>query len=54
MERAILFDLTMWEINCHQHITPRHDEEMLELVNRKLIQRVAELEQEMAALKAGN
>lgn len=54
VERAILFDLTMWEINCHQHITPRHDEEMLELVNRKLIQRVAELEQEMAALKAGN
>jgi predicted pyridoxine 5'-phosphate oxidase superfamily flavin-nucleotide-binding protein len=54
VERAILFDLTMWEVNCHQHITPRHDEEMLQMVNQKLIQRVAELEQEMAALKAGN
>jgi len=53
VERAILFDLTMWEINCHQHITPRHDEEMLQLVNNKLIRRVAELEQELASLRAG-
>lgn len=53
VERAILFDLTAWEVNCHQHITPRHDDEMLELVNAKLIQRVAELEQENAVLRSG-
>lgn len=52
VERAILFDLTAWEVNCPQHITPRHDEEMLQLVNQKLIQRVAELEAEVARLNA--
>jgi len=52
IERAILFDLTAWEVNCPQHITPRHDEEMLHLVNQKLIQRVAELEAEVARLNA--
>lgn len=52
VERAILFDLTMWEVNCHQHITPRHDDEMLEMVNGKLIERIGALEAEVARLKS--
>lgn len=51
VERAILFDLKAWEVNCPQHITPRHDEEMLHLVNDKLLRRVAELEAEVERLK---
>ncbi|WP_417518734.1 pyridoxamine 5'-phosphate oxidase family protein [Minwuia sp.] len=54
VERVIRFDLKAWEINCHQHITPRHDEEMLQMVNQKLLQRVADLEREIEALKTNS
>lgn len=52
VERALLFDLKAWDVNCPQHITPRHDEAMLQMVNGKLLQRLAALEAENAELKA--
>ena len=53
VERAILFTLDAWDVNCPQHITPRHsDDEILALVV-PLKSRIAELEAEVAALRAG-
>ncbi len=53
IERALLFDLEAWDINCKQHILPRYDEEILQQVVAKLTGRIAELEAEVAELKAG-
>jgi predicted pyridoxine 5'-phosphate oxidase superfamily flavin-nucleotide-binding protein len=50
-ERAIVFDLEAWDVNCRQHITARYTEaEMAPAVN-KLIARIKELEEEVARLK---
>ena len=50
-QRAIVFTLEAWDVNCRQHITPRYSEaEMAPAVN-KLIARVKELEEEVARLK---
>ena len=52
-QRAIVFKLEAWDVNCRQHITPRYTEaEMASAVN-KLIARIKELEEEVARLKAG-
>ena len=51
-ERAILFTLEAWDVNCPQHITPRFtDDEILALVS-PLKARIAELEAEVSSLKA--
>lgn len=51
-QRAILFDLEAWDVNCRQHITARYTEaEMAPAVN-KLIARIKELEEEVARLKS--
>ncbi len=51
-ERAILFNVEAWDVNCPQHITPRYtDDEILALVS-PLKLRIAELEAEVASLKA--
>jgi len=51
-ERAILFTVSAWDVNCPQHIAPRYDEETVRLATAKLSERVAELERENAALRA--
>jgi predicted pyridoxine 5'-phosphate oxidase superfamily flavin-nucleotide-binding protein len=53
-QRAIVFTLEAWDVNCRQHITPRYSEaEMAPAVN-KLIARIKELEEEVERLKGEN
>jgi predicted pyridoxine 5'-phosphate oxidase superfamily flavin-nucleotide-binding protein len=52
VERAILFHVAAWDMNCHQHITPRYTERRLAPVIEKFQARIAELEAEVARLKA--
>ena len=50
-QRAIVFTLEAWDVNCRQHITARYSEaEMAPAVN-KLVARIKELEEEVARLK---
>ena len=51
-ERAILFAVAAWDVNCPQHIAPRFDEATIALVTRKLTDRIAALEAEVAQLRA--
>jgi predicted pyridoxine 5'-phosphate oxidase superfamily flavin-nucleotide-binding protein len=52
-QRAIVFTLEAWDVNCNQHIIARYSEaEMTPAVN-KLIDRIKELEAEVARLKTG-
>ena len=47
-ERAIVFTIEAWDVNCPQHITPRYsDDEILALI-APLKHRIAELEAELA------
>jgi predicted pyridoxine 5'-phosphate oxidase superfamily flavin-nucleotide-binding protein len=50
-ERAIVFRLEAWDINCRQHIVPRYTEAEIAPAIDKLAQRIKELEQELARLK---
>ncbi|MDJ0942680.1 MAG: pyridoxamine 5'-phosphate oxidase family protein [Kiloniellales bacterium] len=50
-ERAILFTVEAWDVNCPQHITPRFTEEDLAPGIGKLKARILELEAEVARLK---
>ncbi len=50
-ERAFIFTITAWDVNCPQHITPRYDEDMVRRVTEKLTARVGELEAENVLLK---
>jgi hypothetical protein len=50
-QRAIVFDLDAWDVNCQQHIIARYSEaEMAPAVN-KLVERIKELEEEVEMLK---
>ncbi len=50
-QRAIVFALEAWDVNCQQHITARYSEaEMAPAIN-KLVARIKELEEEVAALR---
>jgi len=51
-ERAIVFNIEAWDVNCPQHITPRYTEDVIGRVVEKLQHRIAELEAEVARLKA--
>lgn len=52
-QRAVVFTLEAWDINCTQHIVPRYSEaEIAPAVNR-LVARIEELEKEVARLKGG-
>ena len=51
-ERAILFTVEAWDVNCPQHITPRYTEDEILALESPLKQRIAELEAEVAALQA--
>lgn len=50
-ERAIVFDIEAWDVNCPQHIRPRHTSEQVESLVGELRGRVAELEGELARLR---
>ncbi len=50
-ERAILFTVEAWDVNCPQHITPRFTEADLAPGIGKLKARIQELEAEVARLK---
>ena len=53
-ERAIVFHLEAWDINCPQHITRRFDEDDVVPKVRELQARVQVLESELAAIKDSN
>ena len=48
---AIVIDISAWDANCPQHITPRFTERDLKPVVQELTDRIAELQAELAALK---
>ena len=52
-ERAILFTIEAWDVNCPQHIHRRFPDREIAPVLEKLQQRVSELEGELATLREG-
>ena len=52
-QRAIVFTLEAWDINCTQHIVPRYSEGEIAPGINKLVARIKELEEEVERLKAG-
>ncbi len=52
-ERVILFEVEAWDVNCPQHIPPKLDAGDVAAVVQQLQGRIAELEQQNAALRAG-
>src|SRR4051812_24253766 len=51
-ERAILFTIEAWDVNCSQHITARLSEAEVEAMASTIQQRFAALQQENARLRA--
>ena len=51
-ERAILFTLEAWDVNCSQHITARFTENEIAQATAPLLERIARLETENARLRA--
>ena len=49
-ERAFLFEVEAWDVNCPQHITPRYSEAEIAPALAKLQARIVELEAEVARL----
>ncbi len=50
-ERALIFEVEAWDVNCPQHITPRYTEEDIGHATAAMRARIAELEAENAALR---
>ncbi len=50
VERAILFDLEAWDVNCQQHIVARYTEEEIAPSVDRLVARIAELEEQVRFL----
>jgi uncharacterized protein len=53
-ERAILFTVEAWDVNCSQHITARFTEAEIEEATAALRHRIAALEAENARLRAAS
>jgi hypothetical protein len=51
-ERAILFTIEAWDVNCSQHITARFTEAEVAQATAPLLERIAALETENARLRA--
>ncbi len=49
-ERAIVFEIEAWDVNCPQHITPRYSEDQIAPALAKLQARIDELEAEVKRL----
>ena len=47
-ERAVVFEVTAWDVNCPQHITPRFTEAEVAELTAPLKSRIAELEARLA------
>ncbi len=52
VERAILFKIEAWDVNCPQHIHKRFPQKVVAPIVEQLQQRVRELEQELTEVKA--
>jgi len=52
-QRAVVFTVEAWDINCTQHIVPRYSEGEIAPGINKLVARIKELEGEVERLKAG-
>jgi predicted pyridoxine 5'-phosphate oxidase superfamily flavin-nucleotide-binding protein len=53
VERAILFSVEAWDINCQQHIHKRYSDRIIAPVIDELQRRVDQLEAELATLRNG-
>lgn len=51
VERAILFTIEAWDVNCSQHIHPRFSQLQIAPVIKQLQERIAELEAEVERLR---
>jgi len=51
-ERAILFAVEAWDVNCSQHISARFTEDEIAQATAPLLERIARLETENARLRA--
>jgi predicted pyridoxine 5'-phosphate oxidase superfamily flavin-nucleotide-binding protein len=51
-ERAILFTITAWDVNCQQHIHERYSRQQIASAVANLHKRIAELEAEVTRLRA--
>lgn len=52
VERAIIFAITAWDINCPAHIQPRYDDATISAAMQQLTARIATLEAQLAAANA--
>lgn len=52
-QRAVVFTLKAWDVNCTQHIVPRYSEGEIAPGINKLVARIEALEAEVARLRAG-
>jgi len=52
-ERAIVFEVEAWDVNCPQHITPRYADDQIAPALAKLQARIDELEAEVKELGGG-
>lgn len=52
IERAIVFTVEAWDINCPQHIHPRYSERQVEQMTEPLRERVRELEEQLKSARA--
>lgn len=50
-ERAIVFTITAWDVNCPQHIKPRYTEEDIQKQIYPLHEKIKELENQIKLLK---
>ena len=51
-ERAVVFTVSAWDVNCPQHIPQKFDIDIVEQATDKLTRRIALLEAELAKLKS--
>jgi len=52
VERAILFSIEAWDVNCPQHIQPRFSQSQIAPVIERLQERIADLEEQLRAGKS--
>ncbi len=52
-ERAVVFEIEAWDVNCPQHITPRYTEGQIAPALAKLQARIDALEAEVKELRGG-
>lgn len=52
-ERAIVFTIEAWDVNCSQHITERYTHDEVAMATEGMRKRIAELEAENARLRSG-